>query len=63
MSKQHKPKRGRDRKAVKQLMTARGYIDVLIPRGGADLIRTEFRHGRETFSHARPHTFVLSSVA
>ncbi len=29
---------GRD--AVKQLMTARGYLDVLIPRGGADLIRT-----------------------
>jgi glutamate-5-semialdehyde dehydrogenase len=29
---------GRD--AVKHLMTARGYIDVLIPRGGADLIRT-----------------------
>jgi glutamate-5-semialdehyde dehydrogenase len=29
---------GRD--AVKHLMTARGYVDVLIPRGGADLIRT-----------------------
>ena len=29
---------GRD--AVKHLMTARGYIDVLIPRGGAELIRT-----------------------
>jgi len=29
---------GRD--AVRHLMTARGYIDVLIPRGGADLIRT-----------------------
>jgi glutamate-5-semialdehyde dehydrogenase len=29
---------GRD--TVKHLMTARGYIDVLIPRGGADLIRT-----------------------
>ena len=29
---------GRD--AVRHLMTARGYVDVLIPRGGADLIRT-----------------------
>ncbi|MFL6100579.1 MAG: glutamate-5-semialdehyde dehydrogenase [Actinomycetales bacterium] len=29
---------GRD--AVKHLMTARGYVDVLIPRGGAELIRT-----------------------
>jgi glutamate-5-semialdehyde dehydrogenase len=29
---------GRD--AVMHLMTARGYVDVLIPRGGADLIRT-----------------------
>jgi glutamate-5-semialdehyde dehydrogenase len=29
---------GRD--AVKALMTARGFVDVLIPRGGADLIRT-----------------------
>jgi glutamate-5-semialdehyde dehydrogenase len=29
---------GRD--AVKHLMTAQGYVDVLIPRGGADLIRT-----------------------
>jgi glutamate-5-semialdehyde dehydrogenase len=29
---------GRD--VVKHLMTARGYVDVLIPRGGADLIRT-----------------------
>lgn len=28
---------GRD--AVRHLMTARGYVDVLIPRGGADLIR------------------------
>ena len=28
------------RSAVRHLMTARGYIDVLIPRGGADLIRT-----------------------
>jgi glutamate-5-semialdehyde dehydrogenase len=29
---------GRD--TVRHLMTARGYVDVLIPRGGADLIRT-----------------------
>jgi glutamate-5-semialdehyde dehydrogenase len=29
---------GRD--AVTHLMTARGYVDVLVPRGGADLIRT-----------------------
>jgi glutamate-5-semialdehyde dehydrogenase len=29
---------GRD--VVKHLMTARGYVDVLIPRGGAELIRT-----------------------
>src|SRR6476646_5792360 len=29
---------GRD--AVRHLMTARGYVDVLVPRGGADLIRT-----------------------
>lgn len=28
------------REAVKQLMRARGLVDVLIPRGGADLIRT-----------------------
>ena len=28
------------REAVRHLMTARGYIDVLIPRGGAELIRT-----------------------
>ena len=28
------------REVVQHLMTARGYVDVLIPRGGADLIRT-----------------------
>jgi glutamate-5-semialdehyde dehydrogenase len=28
------------REEVQHLMTARGYVDVLIPRGGADLIRT-----------------------
>ncbi|WP_426566330.1 glutamate-5-semialdehyde dehydrogenase [Angustibacter sp. McL0619] len=31
---------GGGREAVHQLMTARGLVDVLIPRGGADLIRT-----------------------
>jgi glutamate-5-semialdehyde dehydrogenase len=31
---------GGGREAVRHLMTARGLVDVLIPRGGADLIRT-----------------------
>ncbi len=31
---------GVDRESVKHLMRARGLVDVLIPRGGADLIRT-----------------------
>ncbi|GAA4359000.1 glutamate-5-semialdehyde dehydrogenase [Angustibacter luteus] len=31
---------GGGREAVKHLMTARGLVDVLIPRGGAELIRT-----------------------
>lgn len=31
---------GGGREAVQHLMTARGLVDVLIPRGGADLIRT-----------------------
>jgi glutamate-5-semialdehyde dehydrogenase len=30
----------RDRESVKELMRLREYVDVLIPRGGADLIRT-----------------------
>jgi glutamate-5-semialdehyde dehydrogenase len=30
----------RDRKVAEELMSMRGYIDVLIPRGGADLIKT-----------------------
>jgi len=30
----------RDRKVAEELMNMRGYIDVLIPRGGADLIKT-----------------------
>lgn len=29
-----------DRESAKELMRLRGYVDVLIPRGGADLIRT-----------------------
>ena len=29
-----------DRKVAEELMSMRGYIDVLIPRGGADLIKT-----------------------
>ena len=35
---------GRD--AVRALMTARGQVDVLIPRGGADLIQTVVRESR-----------------
>ncbi len=31
---------GTDRSSVKELMTARGLVDVLIPRGGASLIQT-----------------------
>ncbi|MET7637892.1 glutamate-5-semialdehyde dehydrogenase [Streptomyces sp. NPDC005438] len=31
---------GRDRESVGELMRARGLVDVLIPRGGAELIRT-----------------------
>jgi glutamate-5-semialdehyde dehydrogenase len=31
---------GESRESVKELMRARGLVDVLIPRGGADLIRT-----------------------
>jgi glutamate-5-semialdehyde dehydrogenase len=32
--------KSRDRKVAEELMSMRGYIDVLIPRGGADLIKT-----------------------
>ncbi len=35
-----------DRKVAEELMQMRGYIDVLIPRGGADLIRTVVEKAR-----------------
>lgn len=36
----------RDRKVAEELMSMRGYIDVLIPRGGADLIKTVIEKSR-----------------
>jgi len=35
-----------DRRAVKELMRMREYVDVLIPRGGADLIKTVVENAR-----------------
>jgi glutamate-5-semialdehyde dehydrogenase len=35
-----------DRKDTEELMSMRGYIDVLIPRGGADLIKTTIEKSR-----------------
>lgn len=35
-----------DRKVAEELMQMRGYVDVLIPRGGADLIRTVVEKAR-----------------
>ena len=35
-----------DRSTVKELLTARGYVDLVIPRGGADLIKTVIEESR-----------------
>jgi glutamate-5-semialdehyde dehydrogenase len=35
-----------DRSTVKELLTARGYVDLVIPRGGAELIKTVIEESR-----------------